>query len=216
MESELSPRSRKLLSCFNLGLQAQIQPLSTQVAGIAGQLSVMSTSISNLDSKVEGHGQHLAKLDKEIEEIRASAACGSTAAPSSAGSGGPVLGGLGGGPYAATPFVPKGQRTMVVVGGFPQDGRREDIERAIKTLCKDIPGLRDSYPVGRRPQIFKMEFGESRAMWNWLKSTKGRKLEWEGRRLWHTIEKSQEEMLMSKKVGFLLDKLRTALGISPE
>ena len=127
-----------------------------------------------------------------------------------------MLGGLGGGPYAATPFVPKGQRTMVVVGGFPQDGRREDIERAIKTLCKDIPGLRDSYPVGRRPQIFKMEFGESRAMWNWLKSMKGRKLEWEGRRLWHTIEKSQEERLMSKKVGFLLDKLRTALGISPE
>ena len=48
-------------------------------------------------------------------------------------------------------------------------------------------------------------------MWDWLKRMKGQRLEWQTLRLWHTVEKDQDERLLSKKVSFLLGKLRTAM-----
>jgi hypothetical protein len=87
------------------------------------------------------------------------------------------------------------------------------VEEAARALSKDIDGVADSYPVGKRPQIFKMEFLDTRYMWIWLKSMKGNNLKWEGRRLWHTVEKGVGERLLIKKVCFLMGKLQKALGL---
>ena len=101
--------------------------------------------------------------------------------------------------------TPKNERRTIVVGGFPQDSSRESITAAATTLTAGVVGLEDFYPVGKRPQIFKMLFKSSKFMWGWLKRMKGQRLEWQALRLWHTVEKDQDERLLSKKVSFLLE-----------
>ena len=58
MAGDLSPRSQRLVSAINLSVQAQITPLSTQIAGLSGQLAVMGNSLGNLDKTVQDHGSH--------------------------------------------------------------------------------------------------------------------------------------------------------------
>ena len=48
-----------------------------------------------------------------------------------------------------------------------------------------------------------------------MKSMKGRRLEWKGTKLWHSVEKTSDERLTAKQVGILLGRLRRASGLAP-
>jgi hypothetical protein len=62
------------------------------------------------------------------------------------------------------------------------------VEEAARSLTATIPGVQESYPVGKRPQIFKMLFCGPQQMRTWLNSIREPTMEWEGRRLGHTLE----------------------------
>ena len=153
-------------------------------------------------------------MDAEIEQLRSGQAQ-STRAPSSIASDAPRPCQNAGSGWGA-PTVPRSQRVIVVVGGFAADSARGEIETAARQLSHGIPGIESAYPVGRRPSVCKFRFHTNAALWSFMRSMKGRRMEWKGKQLWHAIEKSEEERLMARKTGILLGHLRRASSLAPE
>ena len=104
------------------------------------------------------HGARLDKLDSEVRALRGHPA--STRAPSSCGSegfaGAPAL------PPAQACRTPRPQRYTVVVGGFPLDAARSDIEGAARELSRAQALAQDHlvFPRGRPKNRCRSAFAE--------------------------------------------------------
>ena len=209
---ELSPKSRKLAQVIMGGVQNN---LVMNLAPLNAQLATMSGKFEDLTNTVSSHTEHLERIDREIATLREDQKAASTQAPSSVGSSaGDWHGSVSSPPSTSTPQsgrrTSRNERKTVVVGGFPRDSSKDLVDKAALELTVGIPGLMDAYSVGKRPQIFKMVFADPKAMWNWLKSMKGKRLRYKEERLWHTVEKDPEERLLAKKVSFLIGKVKDA------
>lgn len=87
------------------------------------------------------------------------------------------------------------------------------MERAAAELTQDILGLLEAHPLGRRPNIIKIELKTSRGVWKWLKYMRGRRMRWSGRELWHHIEKEPGERLVASRVSALLERLHEGVKL---
>lgn len=214
---DLSPGEQRMLAMMNHTVAAQISPLTSQMQAMTFQINQVGGAIQQVKTTVDEHAKRLDQVDRELAQLRAGGSGGSANAPSQTGGGG------GQAPYAvgsasgwrSGPPVPKAQRTVVIVGGFPPEGEREVVERAAAEISAQIPGVQSAFAVGRRPSVFKMRFESASLMWEFMRARRGRRLEFEGRTLWHTVEKDPEERLVAKRVSNLIGKLRTATGLEP-
>ena len=103
------------------------------------------------------------------------------------------------------------KRKTIVVGGFNGKAERPDVEQFLKeVVVKDFEGAKVAV-YGRLPNVGKLHFPSSDDMWDFLTANKGQKFEFKGNRLWHNINKTNDEQDLSKRTSKALRSLRQHL-----
>ncbi len=206
------------------GVKGEVTGVKSQLSGMAGQLNTLQGELgafkSETNEKFENlieeqgveqvaQGQLIKEMQEKQREFEEKLA-NPVAVGSASGSGGtqsnPYSGGGG--------FVPRNKRKIVVVGGF-QNMTGEQVVKQLKELTKDFSGIKDIQQGGQLTTIGKLHFEDSSKMWTFLTSLKCKKL---GEGLWHNIDQSAEERLLSKKVSFGVNKvteIATSRGLIP-
>ena len=121
-------------------------------------------------------------------------------------------------PYSKE-WVPVGKRKTIVIGGFEVDTPRDKVELGLNTMMAGTEGIDEMYAGGKYTSVGKVRFHSSDLMWNFLKAWKGRKLQYQGKRMWHQIERNEDERDLSKKCSTAASLIRQELetaGMSEE
>lgn len=105
-------------------------------------------------------------------------------------------------------WVLQARREVIVVGGFLPDTERHVIVDQLKTMVLADPGrgwtgagVVDCYAPGQFGCIGKIKFTNPDRLWALLKAFKGYKFSWQGRLLFHSIEKTMAEQELSRRVS---------------
>ena len=108
----------------------------------------------------------------------------------------------GSGSVSRDDFVPISKRKVVFVGGWPEGGERADIEATLKDLtkeCKD--SVAEVWATKRVGGSGKIKFLTNDDMWAFLKAHKGVRFNYNGKPLFHSIDKTSSELDLSGKVA---------------
>ena len=92
-------------------------------------------------------------------------------------------------------------RKTVTVGGFEVDSTREEITAALKRLTTAEDKITDLFTRGRYTTRGFLTFENSEAMWKFLEKHKGKRFDYKGKTLFHTIEKTPEEQEISRRTS---------------
>ena len=116
-----------------------------------------------------------------------------------------------------TDWTPPAKRVIIVVGGFPKDTPKEHIIRQLRDII--LPdaargwrgeGVSDCF-VPNFSSFGRIKFENSEFMWQFLKAFKGHRFMFNGKILFHSIDKTPAEMDLSRKVSRSLKRLRVCL-----
>ena len=177
----------------------------TEIGSIKNGSAAFQEQTAKNFEDVNGELTKQAKLIADLQSSQAELRAAQAAAGSGAGGGAAAGRGAGEGGDRGEgvdePFVPIGKRKVVFVGGFPDDAEREDIEKKLGSMTEGATGVADVYATRKIGGNGKIKFQNSDHMWKLLKSKKGVKFDFQGTRIFFTIDKTLDEIKMSNKVG---------------
>jgi len=190
-------------------VQAISGPINVQISCLSGQLTGISTRLTGVETKLADQGSRLTSLETRVQDMERKGHAGtggaSIASMSDAGGGGDDN------PYS-NPMVPRHLRTVLIVGGFDQDAPKEFRERHIRTLTAGFEaGIDDLWAPGKFLSIGKVRFVDTKKLWAFIKAKRGTTYGVDGRKIWWTIEKTNEERKISKAVTTAVNDLRRRL-----
>ena len=114
-------------------------------------------------------------------------------------------------------WTPPAKRMIIVVGGFPKDTPKEHIVRQLRDIVlADAArgwrgeGVSDCF-APNFSSFGRIKFEKSEFMWQFLKAFKGHRFMFNGKVLFHSIDKTPAEMDLSRKVSRSLKRLRVCL-----
>ena len=104
-------------------------------------------------------------------------------------------------------WIPPARRDCVVVGGFPLDTEKDVIVAALRGFVSPN-AVKKWDGVGAKDVVSKqfstsgeIIFENSGHMWRFLKACKGTRFHHEGRKLFHSVDKTVEEQQLSRRVS---------------
>ena len=105
-----------------------------------------------------------------------------------------------------------GDRTTIIIGGFPSDTGRDEIESALRGIVgpkAEANGVTKIMAMGRYATCGRLEFSGNYAMWAFIKLNKRKKFPFGGKQdaLWFSVEKTDYERLRSAKLTAILMRL---------
>ena len=91
----------------------------------------------------------------------------------------------------------------MIIGGFPKDSDRADIEATLRDIMRKYEGVEQVSSLGKYGQCGRVYFTGKEVRWEFIKDKKGNKFPYAGvpRSLWFSIEETPEERAVSGKVG---------------
>jgi hypothetical protein len=109
-----------------------------------------------------------------------------------------------------------GDRKTIIVGGFPSDTGRDEIETTLRgivghpnAIAEGTSGVTKVMSMGRYATCGRIEFSGNNAMWAFIKENKRKKFDFDGVKevLWFSVEKTDYERLRSAKLSAILQRL---------
>ena len=187
-------------------LQGTIGTMQGQLSGVAGQMAGLTTELLNFKTQTQNNFQTVDQtLKLHAEQIAQLQATPVPPSPEPAPTPGTSS-------FSTNTFIPKSQRRIIVVRGFPYDSMSTDIIADLKDITKDVTNLVDITAPGKLSSIGKLIFKDAGAMWNFLKRMKGIKLKsvkFPQALLNHSIDQNTDERLLAKKVSYIINNIRT-------
>ena len=104
--------------------------------------------------------------------------------------------------------LPLGRRRVVFVGGFGEDIDAEEVKKCLRAQTATFGGIEDVVAIGNPSNKGKIIFDHCDDMWNFLRGMKGKKLEFKGKALFHSIDKSRDEQTLSRRVYHVVKAVR--------
>ena len=202
----LSAESQALLQAINRSLGSRLDNLASTVR-------VIDNKVTEVGNRVDNHDRDIKELIRRTEALER----GSAGSVSSGGDGG--TGSISRGPLRPPGWTPPAKRNIIVVGGFPADTERDIIVRHLREFSGPHPrepdgwdgrGVEDCY-APEYSSFGRIRFASSEHMWRFLKHHKGRKFQYDGRNLFHSIDKTPAEQELSRKVARAQQQLVTFL-----
>ena len=93
--------------------------------------------------------------------------------------------------YVGYPTHPDNDGKTLLLGGFPRDTARDEIQQFLNAHVNIMSGVESSEPKYRLGSTALIHFREPRAMWNMMREKPN--LQLNDNRLWTTLPKSEEE-----------------------
>ena len=166
--------------------------------------------IEKIESVLSKHEQDIKSLQHLLSEARKEAAeakqiASTSPKPQSVFRGAPV--------QASSHRVlpPFSERMTLVIGGFKDETLHSHIEKELVQLKNKIKGVASYWAPAKRGSIGKLTFDSPSEMWEYIKTMKGKRIEVDDLQLWFTVEKSKEEMDVSKRVSKAVRLVRDIL-----
>ena len=76
-----------------------------------------------------------------------------------------------------------GARKTIIVGGFPSETGRPEIEGALRNIVAGTEGVEKVLSLGRYSTVGRIDFINNDVMWDFIKSNKRKKFEFEGEKM---------------------------------
>ena len=216
----LSAEGSALLQAINSSLAPRFDTLGSRIDTANSQLAQVCHRMINIETKVDALDGRMTATEKSLEEVRhrteilerknASSSASSISADGGTGSAArPILRPLD--------WIPPAKRMVIVVGGFPKDTPKEHIVRKLREIIQPNAergwrgeGVTDCY-APNFSSFGRIKFETCDDMWKFLKAFKGHKFNFNGKTLFHSIDKTTAEMDLSRKVSRALKRLRVCL-----
>ena len=99
---------------------------------------------------------------------------------------------------------------MVFVGGFGEDIDAEEVKKCLKSQTSTFGGVEDVVAIGNPSNKGNIIFDHCDDMWGFLRGMKGKKLEFKGKSLFHSIDKSRDEQVVSRRLYHVVKTVRDA------
>ena len=216
----LSAEGSALLQAINSSLAPRFDTLGSRIDTANCQLAQMSHRMINIETTVNALDGRMTATEKRLEDVRHRTEILERKNASSTAS---SISADGGTESAARPILrpldgtPPEKRMVIVVGGFPKDTPKEHIVRQLREVIQPNAdrgwrgeGVSDCYaPIFS--SFGRIKFETCDDMWKFLKAFKGHKFNFNGKVLFHSIDKTTAEMDLSRKVSRSLKRLRVCL-----
>eukprot|EP00929_Paragymnodinium_shiwhaense_P076239 TRINITY_DN39165_c0_g1_i1.p1 TRINITY_DN39165_c0_g1~~TRINITY_DN39165_c0_g1_i1.p1 ORF type:complete len:320 (+),score=51.86 TRINITY_DN39165_c0_g1_i1:22-981(+) len=200
-EMALTPDHAALLAAIN--------------SSLGGRLDNIGKDVSAINTKLENHDSRLASLEARISTMRTE--MDNMSRPASTVSTDDTsehTSRLSHNPYAtasAPTVTPVSQRTTIIMGGWPRDTGKTEIENDMKEILQGTAGITDYFCPGRRGSIEKINFNTSGDMWAFAKKSRGKKFTAGENTILLSMEKDETERLTAKRVTRGVALLRGSL-----
>ena len=176
-------------------IKATMDHINTKVGGIEKDLGEVKQDVGELKTWKSEVEKDFKKLKEEVEAGPAPMPVESGEAASSS--------------HLFAPYPPPYLRKTIIIGLFEECTPQDDIISALKTLVGSPTSVKDYIvPGGKCSDKGKVEFNTPKAMWVWVKANAGKKLDYNGRELWFSVDKPFEERLLGKKIGKVMTEMR--------
>ena len=96
-----------------------------------------------------------------------------------------------------------------MIGGFPNDTERDVICERLREIFEHEPGVREWWTPRKVGSVGKVNFHRNDHAWTFLRKCRGAKFAHGSKQLWHTWDRSKDEVLLSKTVSLAIKTLRT-------
>ena len=220
LSAEGSTLLQAISSSINSSLVPRIDTANSQLAQVCHRMINIESKVDALDGRMSATEKSLTAAEKSLEDVRhrteilerknASSAASSISADGGTGSAArPILRPLD--------WIPPAKRMVIVVGGFPKDTPKEHIVRQLREIIQPNAdrgwqgeGVSDCYATNFS-SFGRIRFETCDDMWKFLKAFKGHKFNFNGKALFHSIDKTTAEMDLSRKVSRSLKRLRVCL-----
>ena len=117
-------------------------------------------------------------------------------------------------------LLPLTRRQVVFVGGYPEALDKDVLIEHLKEQTMNHAGIEDVIAIGSPSNKGKLIFHHCDDMWNFLKGMKGKKLMKGEAKLFHTIDKTTDELQISNRVYKIVKAVKESamgpLGLSEE
>jgi hypothetical protein len=194
-----------------LKLSGQVGGLAGQVSGVQGLMGTLQTEFVNLRNETQTRfaetDKTLAKIQEEstkqaaqILELQNRPA---VVAVGGGGGGGGGEGRTGGGGGAGGVFVPINKRKVLFVGGFPYNSERDAIVAKFREMvapCVDTIAPEGLFTTRKITSFGKIAFKTNDDMWSFINANKSSKFTFEEKEIYWSIDKTEEETNLSKRV----------------
>ena len=98
------------------------------------------------------------------------------------------------------------------MGGFERDTLKEVIEKVLRAATSDMKDhVEDFFCPGKFGSFGIIVFKTNKGMWDFLKGNKGKRFKHGDLELWHSIEKTQQERDIAKRVSKAVNLVREHL-----
>mmetsp|Transcript_66372 Transcript_66372/g.213905 ORF Transcript_66372/g.213905 Transcript_66372/m.213905 type:complete len:334 (+) Transcript_66372:60-1061(+) len=209
----LSAEQQLLFNALNAALGSKIDGVSGQVSTVSAQAQGLQETVMRHDTELQALRIRLDCLEKGGSHYIGSAGSGasavSTAVPSPTRPAGDAK---------PADFTPKNKRQVIVFGGWPSDTEREIIVPCLKDFIKADEAIgwlgddnAECYPPGPFGILGKVKFSSCSAMWSFVKTHQGVQRQWQGKRIWHSIDQYQFEREIGTRTSRAVSVVKEAL-----
>ena len=212
MSPGLSVEGSALLQAINSSLGPRIDTLGSRIDTANTQLASMSHRMINIETAVNSLDGRMSATEKSLEDVRHKTEILERKNASSTATGSAARQAL-----RPVDWTPPAKRMVIVVGGFPKDTPKEHIVRQLREIIQPNAergwrgeGVTDCY-APNFSSFGRVKFETSDDMWKFLKAFKGHRFNFNGKILFHSIDKTSAEMDLSRKVSRSLKRLRVCL-----
>ena len=199
---------------INNSLGSRIDTANSQLASMNHRMINIESAVTSLDGRVSSTERSLEEVRKRTQalEKRNHSSDASSSSVADGGTGGAVR-------HTLQPIdlTPPAKRMIIVVGGFPKDTPKEHIIRQLRDIILlDAArewrgeGVSDCF-APNFSSFGRIKFENSEFMWQFLKAFKGHRFMFNGKILFHSIDKTPVEMDLSRKVSRSLKRLCVCL-----
>ena len=212
--SGLSVEGSALLQAINSSLGPRIDTANNQLASMNHRMINIESAVKSLDGRVSATEKCLEEVRQRTEahERRNYSSTASSTSAADGATGSAVRHAL-----RPTDWTPPAKRMIIVVGGFPKDTPKEHIIRQLRDIILPdaargwrVEGVSDCY-APNFSSFGRIKFETSEFMWQFLKAFKGHRFTFNGKILFHSIDRTPAEMDLSRKVSRSLKRLRACL-----
>ena len=210
----LSVEGSALLQAINSSLGPRIDTANSQLASMNRRMINVESAVSTLDGRMSATERSLEEVKHRTEALERRSLSASNASSISTADGGT---GSARQVSRSMDWTPPAKRMIIVVGGFPKDTPKEHIMRQLRDIIKPDAargwrgeGVADCF-APNFSSFGGIKFDSSDFIWQFLQAFKGHRFTFNGKILFHSIDKTSAEMDLSRKFSRSLKRLRVCL-----
>ena len=181
-------------------LDNRMAGIEQSIGSVKSRVDTVETKLSTMNSRMDDQQEEMQKMKEDMKNIKEEGVREGNS--SGGGNNNNNSDDAANTTTTKTEYVPMGKLRILFVGGWPEGVEKTDIETKLRDMTQPVAdSVKDVWATHKVGGKGKIEFTSCAGMWNFLKSNKETRWEYEGSKIYCTIDKSNEEIAISSKVS---------------